>query len=271
MKTICPYCKQEFPDTPDEYLETTVACSVCNKNFIAKKAKFCSECGAISPGQAIKCAQCGAFFASVSATNIAPLPMQNSIAESQNFEVEYDDDGEDCIIEEVGMLTAWKKPKFCGRSCRREYILFSLQFVVLLFLSGIAKMSPALTVVLGVIMLLMLTFYAALCVRRLHDIGLSGLWSPLLVSHAVVLSFLLPMYKIRLDNFFTTLLSFIVYSGLFLLLVILPSQPGRNKYGPNPVGECSDGSPYNANKLFLGIMLVPLVVMLALLIIGALT
>ena len=34
MKTICPHCKQEYPETPDEYLGMTLQCSVCQKEFI---------------------------------------------------------------------------------------------------------------------------------------------------------------------------------------------------------------------------------------------
>lgn len=62
MKTICPYCKQEYLDAPDEYLGMTLECSVCKKEFVCEKAKFCSECGAISPAQAEKCEKCGHFF-----------------------------------------------------------------------------------------------------------------------------------------------------------------------------------------------------------------
>ena len=83
MRTICPYCKQEYSDTPDEYLETTVTCSVCNKNFVAKKAKFCSECGAISPGQAIVCAQCGKTFTKQNDRPIAQAG-DNTFADSKS-------------------------------------------------------------------------------------------------------------------------------------------------------------------------------------------
>ena len=34
MKTICPHCKQEFPEIPDEYLGMTLQCSVCQKEFL---------------------------------------------------------------------------------------------------------------------------------------------------------------------------------------------------------------------------------------------
>ena len=37
MRTICPHCNQEY-DVTDEYLNQTVTCTVCNKNFIVEKA-----------------------------------------------------------------------------------------------------------------------------------------------------------------------------------------------------------------------------------------
>jgi len=62
MKTICPHCKQEFPETPDEYLGTVLECSSCGKEFVCEKPKFCTECGAVSPADALKCRQCGKSF-----------------------------------------------------------------------------------------------------------------------------------------------------------------------------------------------------------------
>ena len=34
MKTICPHCKQEYPETPNEYLGMTLQCQVCHKVFV---------------------------------------------------------------------------------------------------------------------------------------------------------------------------------------------------------------------------------------------
>ena len=62
MKTICPHCKQEFPEIPEEYLGMTLECPVCKNEFVCEKPKFCSECGASSLPKALKCAQCGKFF-----------------------------------------------------------------------------------------------------------------------------------------------------------------------------------------------------------------
>ena len=57
MKTICPYCRQQFPETPDEYLGMTLECPTCKKNFVCAKTKFCSACGAANPADAAKCAE----------------------------------------------------------------------------------------------------------------------------------------------------------------------------------------------------------------------
>ena len=76
MKTICPHCNQEFPETPDEYLGMTLECPVCQKEFVCEKPKFCSECGAINPAKALKCAQCGKFFPLMPPQPVSP-PVQN--------------------------------------------------------------------------------------------------------------------------------------------------------------------------------------------------
>ena len=85
MKTICPYCKQEFPDTPDEYLDMTLECPVCKKEFVCEKAKFCAECGAISPARAIICHQCGKTFPSMPQRQTATSPGRNCDPENQEY------------------------------------------------------------------------------------------------------------------------------------------------------------------------------------------
>ena len=34
MKSICPHCGQEYPETPDEYLGQSCECQTCHQNFI---------------------------------------------------------------------------------------------------------------------------------------------------------------------------------------------------------------------------------------------
>lgn len=77
MKTICPHCNQEYLETPDEYLGMTLQCSVCQKEFVCEKAKFCPECGAIHHAKAKQCTQCGKILLAVPQLKPEPPPVQN--------------------------------------------------------------------------------------------------------------------------------------------------------------------------------------------------
>lgn len=102
---------------------------------------------------------------------------------------------------------------FRGRARRKEFWLFALVF----FLFGVITLTidtvffytdsgwgPSFTI----FMLLLYIPYLAISVRRLHDTGRSGWW---------------------------LLLGAIPLGGLFLLAFFLDdSEPGTNKYGPNP-------------------------------------
>ncbi|MFC4639830.1 DUF805 domain-containing protein [Deinococcus hohokamensis] len=125
---------------------------------------------------------------------------------------------------------------FQGRARRREYWMFTLINTIILFVLQIplqgalvgmimqseqgASPSAGLT---GVSLMfgLLLLIYAlavlvpsiAVTVRRLHDTGKSGWWY---------------------------LLNFIPFASLVILVfMVLDSQPGSNKWGPNPKGISS--------------------------------
>ena len=197
MKTICPHCKQEFPETPDEYLGMTLQCSVCQKEFVCEKPKFCSECGTSNPSKAIKCSQCGKFLP------VTP-PQQQTIRNTgtgmhNHNPVSVEDD--DCFFEEVDWTTAWKKfAIFSGRSRPKEYILFGISLLIIDII--VSLIAPTWGTVLFVLSLLA---SIPLDVRRLHDFGMSGWWlfSPV----------------------------------MWTFLPFIPSQHGANKYGPNPVNN----------------------------------
>ncbi|GAA5436576.1 DUF805 domain-containing protein [Deinococcus aquaticus] len=132
---------------------------------------------------------------------------------------------------------------FQGRARRREYWMYTLingiiQFVLSIPLSGVliglsmqtdAGMDPSAaltgsTLIFGVIYLIyvLATFIPslAIAVRRLHDAGFSG-W----------------LY----------LLNFIGLGIVVLVLCVLDSRPGSNKWGPNPKGV-TDGTPVPAQN-----------------------
>ena len=221
MKTICPHCKEVFPETPDEYLGMTLECPICQKQFVCEKPMFCPECGAIHPAKASACAQCGHRF---SATPPPPPPVQPPVQNYGPGNYAYGsfpcgNDG-DCFRENVHLFTAWAKIfNFSGRSRRMEYGLFLLSEIVLgglLLLLALAV--PFLALLMSIVCLL--GFYLvniSLSVRRLHDIGLSGWW------YIWVLFTVAPAW----------------------VLLLWPSQPGKNKWGPNPTAKPYPGYPHS--------------------------
>jgi uncharacterized membrane protein YhaH (DUF805 family) len=102
---------------------------------------------------------------------------------------------------------------FQGRARRKEYWMFFLfNFLITMLLSIIEVMLGLGGILSGIYGLFVLLPSIAVNVRRLHDIGRTGWWM---------------------------LLSFIPVVGLIVLLIFaaLDSQPGENKYGPNPKGQ----------------------------------
>jgi len=123
---------------------------------------------------------------------------------------------------------------FSGRASRSEYWFFGLFFILIIFaililvsiivgltssssaadlssdnpLVGLGTSGKILLALLVIFMVALTIPWIALTVRRLHDIGRSGWW-----------------YLIR----------FIPLGGLVLFVFsVLESEPGRNKWGPNP-------------------------------------
>lgn len=108
---------------------------------------------------------------------------------------------------------------FTGRSRRKEYwYYFIVNVLIAIGLSIIGSILKSLlgTDVIGnamgiIFTLALLVPGTAVTIRRLHDTGRSGWW---------------------------ILISLIPFVGAIILLVLLAadSQPGENKYGPNPKG-----------------------------------
>ena len=123
---------------------------------------------------------------------------------------------------------------FSGRARRREFWMFTLiNGIVILVLEVPAlllgfnfsdptskNVSPVTFLLLGLIVIYVLAVLVptvAVTVRRLHDAGFSG-W----------------LY----------LLSFVGLSLVVLVLNILDSKPGANKWGPNPKGVNAHASAF---------------------------
>jgi uncharacterized membrane protein YhaH (DUF805 family) len=113
-------------------------------------------------------------------------------------------------------MMAWKKfAEFNGRSRRTEYWMFALFNCIVFTVLAIAAVAFGKA---GVMFWALCALYwlaaiipsIAVAVRRLHDIGMNGLW---------------------------LLLAFVPLGNLVLLVfACLDSTPGPNQYGPNPKG-----------------------------------
>jgi uncharacterized membrane protein YhaH (DUF805 family) len=101
---------------------------------------------------------------------------------------------------------------FSGRARRKEYWMFFLFNIIIAIALTIVEAVVGLPGVLsGLYSLAVLLPSIAVGVRRLHDVGRSGLW--LLIGLVPVI-------------------------GIIVLIVfaVTDSQPGTNQYGPSPKG-----------------------------------
>ena len=110
-------------------------------------------------------------------------------------------------------MQAWRDyKKFDGRSRRTEYWMFLLINIgVNIALGLVEAMFGSPGILSWLYSLAVLVPAIAVSIRRLHDIGLPGLW---------VLLILIPFLNLLLALIFLT----------------RDSQPGANEYGPNPKG-----------------------------------
>ena len=130
--------------------------------------------------------------------------------------------------------------QYSGRTPRPEYWAFvAFLFVAQLLSFLIAPMLAAVFALVSVLPGL------AAASRRFHDVGRSGWW--LVLPAVVVPGWLLIWISSaaaamavrvdRLDNdiyFLAASAVMLVVVALMLVWLIAPSQPGPNKYGPNP-------------------------------------
>jgi uncharacterized membrane protein YhaH (DUF805 family) len=114
-------------------------------------------------------------------------------------------------------MTALQKwADFSGRARRREYWFFLLVYLVIYIvltivdtMVGLLNAATGIGILGGLFALAMLIPSISVGVRRLHDTGRSGWW--LLIA-------LIP----------------IVGAVVLLVFYLLDSQPGDNRFGPNP-------------------------------------
>ena len=158
---------------------------------------------------------------------------------------------------------------FSGRAQRSEYWWFFLfTFIVSVVLGIIASFAPVLQFLEWVFSLAVLLPSLAVTVRRLHDTNRTGWWILLPIGlglAGIVVGAVLGALISDDDEWgFLAIIFISVVGGLLGLVVgylvllyflIQPSDPGPNRYGPNPLqpqpgtggyGYADPGHPYSS-------------------------
>ncbi len=101
---------------------------------------------------------------------------------------------------------------FDGRARRSEYWWFYL-FILIVnsVVNGIIQATGVTMTVILVVSVIISLCSLSVSIRRLHDIGKSGWW---------ILINLIPL----------------IGTIIFIIFAVKDSEPGENKYGPNPKG-----------------------------------
>ena len=148
-----------------------------------------------------------------------------------------------------------KYADFTGRAPRAEYWWYTLAIVVLaLVLTIIESIAGLKGMVFGMygpltalLWLATIVPGIAVGVRRLHDTNRSGWWLLLFVPYLIGVAM---MARAAAGHNLAAIgsLGLLSLLGLALCIVllvfmVLPSNPGDNRYGPNPYGEGAEAVP----------------------------
>jgi uncharacterized membrane protein YhaH (DUF805 family) len=151
-----------------------------------------------------------------------------------------------------------KYATFSGRASRSEYWWFYLFSVLVSVVSGMLDAVLGAEVLELVAMLVLLLPSVAVAVRRLHDSDLSGWWFLALVLGTVVgVTLLLFRVIIAFGDAFSGTsdtgstataallagaLVFLATVVAGLVLMLRPSSPGPNRFGPRPLEPCDSAA-----------------------------
>lgn len=143
-----------------------------------------------------------------------------------------------------------KYADFTGRAPRAEYWWYGLGIIIVAILLSIIESILGISHMVGLygplsLLLILGTFVPSLAVgvRRLHDTNRSGWWILLpIVPYvlAIVLggpAMVAGQMSAGAGIAMIMLLIGFVAAIVLLVFMILPSNPGDNRYGPNPYGE----------------------------------
>ena len=141
---------------------------------------------------------------------------------------------------------------FSGRACRSEYWYFvAISDAFITCGTKLLGSIPGIRLMFAIISLILVVPTWAVTIRRLHDVGKSG-WLLVIriILSFIVLGLIIAYLAVEISNVSSTgilsialknatrvsLIVLFVYYLYFLFLTFQDSQPGDNKYGPNPKG-----------------------------------
>ena len=160
-----------------------------------------------------------------------------------------------CLVEKYACFT--------GRARRSEFWYFSLfSFVASLIVTGLAVI-PIIGGIINIVFCFGIIIPSlSVTTRRLHDTGRSG-WHIVISYVIAVIAIILLFSGVGLENIidperadYATMnmpllivglilyLIAIIYSIVIFVFELMDSNPGENKYGPNPKGDSLDSSDY---------------------------
>ena len=143
-----------------------------------------------------------------------------------------------------------KYADFSGRAPRAEYWWYTLAliiaYIVIMIVESITGLRGMVFGVYGPITLLLalgtIVPNLAVGVRRLHDTNRSAWWLLLIAPYLVFA--VMTVMAFRSGNGLAAMgaASLMGIAGficciVYLVFMVLPSQPGENRYGPNPYGD----------------------------------
>lgn len=143
------------------------------------------------------------------------------------------------IIVETFVQVMDKYAVFEGRASRSEYWWYILALIIVGFTVGLISIPLtfipyASNVVTVAFFLAILTPSLAVTVRRLHDVGLGAWW---LLGYLPAATYNIVRYISESDTSAVVLgiaAISLICNIVLLVLTVLPSNEGNNKYGPDP-------------------------------------
>lgn len=137
-----------------------------------------------------------------------------------------------------------KYADFSGRAPRAEYWWFYLAYVIAYVVAVIIDSIVGFPILRLLVVLAVIVPMLAVGARRLHDTNRSGWWQLAPAVPGILAGFLMGPALLNPAALFSVgilagilMLVALVLGIMLLVFLVLPSQPGENRFGPNPYGE----------------------------------